>query len=61
MAKNASSGGRTRHIDTRCHFIREHIEDELIQIIFGRTEENDADIFTKVVSRENYENMWLSF
>jgi hypothetical protein len=28
----ASSGIRTRHIDTRYPFIREHVEDGLIQI-----------------------------
>jgi hypothetical protein len=45
MAENASSGVRTRHIDTRYHFIREHIEDGFIQILFVRTSDNEADIF----------------
>jgi hypothetical protein len=32
MAENSSSGVRTRHVDTRYHFIREHIEDGFIQL-----------------------------
>ena len=55
MAENASSGVRTRHIDTRYHFIREHLEDGFIKIIFVRTNDNDADIFTKNVNKETYE------
>jgi hypothetical protein len=30
MAENSSSGIRTRHIDTRYHFVRERVEDGLI-------------------------------
>jgi hypothetical protein len=33
MAENASSGVRTRHIDTGYHFIKEHVEDGLIKIV----------------------------
>jgi hypothetical protein len=32
MAENASSGVITRHIDTRYHLIREHVEDGFIKI-----------------------------
>ena len=55
MAENASSGVQTRHIDTRHHFICEHIEDGFIMVIFVRTEEIDADIITNNVIRENYD------
>jgi hypothetical protein len=34
MAENSSSGIRTHHIDTRYHFVREHVEDGLIKIVF---------------------------
>jgi hypothetical protein len=44
MAENPFSGVRTRHIDTRYHFIREHVEDGFIKIIFVKTNDNDADI-----------------
>jgi hypothetical protein len=33
MAETPSSGVRTRHIDTRYHFTREHIENGFIKIV----------------------------
>jgi hypothetical protein len=39
--------------DSRNHFIREHVEDSFIKIIFVRTNENDADIFIKNVNRKD--------
>jgi hypothetical protein len=54
MAENLSSGVRTRHVDTRYHFIREHIEEGFIQIVFVKSCENDADLFTKNVSKDIY-------
>jgi hypothetical protein len=54
MAKNSSSGVRTRHVDTRYHFIRKHIEDGFIQIVFVKSCDNDADLFTQNVSKDIY-------
>jgi hypothetical protein len=45
MAENPSSGVRTSHIETRYHFIREHVKNGFIKIISVRTNKNDADIF----------------
>jgi putative aminopeptidase FrvX len=36
MSENASTGFRTRHVDTRYHFVREIIEDGFIKIKFVR-------------------------
>jgi hypothetical protein len=55
MAQNASSGVRTRHVDTRYHFVRENLEDGIIKIEFVKSAENDSDIFTKNVSQDVYE------
>jgi hypothetical protein len=55
MAENSSSGIRTRHIDTRYHFVRKHVEDGLIKIVFVKSSINDADMFTKNVRKEAYE------
>jgi Reverse transcriptase (RNA-dependent DNA polymerase) len=54
MSENASTGVRTRHVDTRYHFVREFIEDGFIKVEFVRSVENDADIFTKNVSHDLY-------
>ena len=55
IATNPSTNTRTRHIDIRYHFVREHVENGVIQIIFVRTDENTADIFTKNVKSELHE------
>jgi hypothetical protein len=54
MAENSSSGVCTRHVDTRYHFICENIEDGFIQIVFVKSCDNDADLFTKNVSKDIY-------
>jgi hypothetical protein len=61
MAENSSSGVRTRHIDTRYHFVREHVVDEFIKIIFVKSEENVADMFTKNIGKEIYERHMKHF
>jgi hypothetical protein len=55
MIENSSSGIKTRHIDTRYHFVREHVKDGLIKIVFVKSSINDADMFTKNVGKEAYE------
>ena len=37
MAENVSTSQRTKHIDTRYHFVREFVEEGFIKIIFVRT------------------------
>jgi hypothetical protein len=61
MAENSSSGVRTRHIDTRYHFVCEHVKYGLIKIIFDESSINDADIFTKNVGKEAYEKHVTKF
>jgi hypothetical protein len=55
MAENSSSGIRTSHIDTRYNFVREHVKDGLIKIVFVKSSINDAYIFMKNVGKEAYE------
>ena len=45
-------GPRTKHIDIRTHFVRELIMKGILKVEFIKSEENDADIFTKNVSEE---------
>ncbi|GJU94062.1 retrovirus-related pol polyprotein from transposon TNT 1-94 [Tanacetum coccineum] len=41
-----------RHIDIRFHFIKEHVENGVIELYFVNTEYQLADIFTKALARE---------
>ena len=49
LSKNPVHHNRTKHIDTRYHFIRQCIEDKNIEIVFIRTKNQLADIFTKAL------------
>jgi len=54
LAQTATTGNRTKYIDTRYHFVREYIERGVLKIIFVRSAENDADIFTKNLPTDPY-------
>ncbi|GJT98977.1 retrovirus-related pol polyprotein from transposon TNT 1-94 [Tanacetum coccineum] len=43
---------RSKHIDIRFHFIKEHVENGVIELYFVNTEYQLADIFTKALGRE---------
>ena len=43
---------RTKHIDVRYHWIRKAIEEQLFQIRRIHTDENIADMMTKVITKE---------
>jgi hypothetical protein len=61
MEENSSSGVGTRHIDTRYHFVREHVVDEFIKIIFVKSDKNVAGMFTKNIGKEIYERHMKRF
>ncbi|GJW86420.1 hypothetical protein Tco_0161760 [Tanacetum coccineum] len=45
---------RAKHIDVRYHFIKEHVENGIVELYFVRTEYQLADIFTKPLPRERF-------
>ena len=47
LANNHTTSQRTKDIDIRAHFVRQFIEDDIVKIIFIKSEDNDADIYTK--------------
>ena len=57
LSKNPVHHNLTKHIDTRYHFIRQCIEDKNIDIVFIRTENPLADIFTKALRRMKFQEM----
>nr|GEX03183.1 copia protein [Tanacetum cinerariifolium] len=46
---------RSKHIDIRYHFIKEHVENGVIELYFVNMEYHLADIFTKALGRERIE------
>ncbi|GKE81857.1 hypothetical protein Tco_1551857 [Tanacetum coccineum] len=43
---------RAKHIDVRYHFIKEQVENGIVELYFVRTEYQLADIFTKPLPRD---------
>jgi hypothetical protein len=54
MTVNSSSGDCTQHVNTRYCFVREHIVDDFIKVVFDKSIENNANLFTKNVSKDAY-------
>jgi hypothetical protein len=52
LANNQSTGKHTKHVDVRYHFVREFIEDGIVKIVFVKSAENKADVFTKNLGGE---------
>ncbi|GKB03745.1 hypothetical protein Tco_0831888 [Tanacetum coccineum] len=48
---------RSKHIDIKFHFIKEHVENGVIDLYFVNTEYQLADIFTKALGRNRIEYM----
>ena len=47
MSENVAVSQRTKHVDCRFKFVQEFVFDGFIKIIFVKSGENDADLFTK--------------
>ena len=47
MAENSSSGVRTRHVDIRYHFVREHVVDDFIKIVFVKSCDSMMPIYLR--------------
>ncbi|KAF8378940.1 hypothetical protein HHK36_028365 [Tetracentron sinense] len=58
LAKNPILHERSKHIDTRFHFIREHVKDEEIELIHVKSRYNVSDIFTKPLKHESFLLQW---
>ena len=52
MAQNVTTTSQTKHVDIRYKFVNEYVEDGIVKIIFVKSKENDADIFTKNLNGE---------
>ncbi|GKF01048.1 hypothetical protein Tco_0027971 [Tanacetum coccineum] len=51
---NPVQHSRTKHIHTRYHFIKEQVENGIIELYFVRTEYQLADMFTKALSEDRF-------
>ena len=57
MTKNPVFHGRSKHIHSRYHFIRECVERKLIEVEHVPDTEQKADILTKALGRIKFQEM----
>ena len=56
LSNNRTTSDRTKHIDIRTSFVKEYQEDGKIVIKFVKSEDNEADIFTKNTTNDIFQN-----
>ncbi|GJU14292.1 putative ribonuclease H-like domain-containing protein [Tanacetum coccineum] len=54
LSCNTMQHSRTKHIAVRYHFIKEKVENEVVELYFVKTDCQLADIFTKALARERF-------
>ena len=59
LTKNPIQHSRTKHIDIRHHFIREHVQNGHITLEFVSSNNQLVDIFTKPLNEESFWNYSL--
>lgn len=56
LVENVEPHKRTKHIDVKYHFIRELVNEKMLEISYICSEKQLADIFTKALSRDKFLN-----
>ncbi|GJX62102.1 retrovirus-related pol polyprotein from transposon TNT 1-94 [Tanacetum coccineum] len=55
LSASCAQHSRTKHIHTRYHFIKEQVENSIIELYFVRTEYQLADMFTKALPEDRFQ------
>ncbi|KAH9745452.1 hypothetical protein KPL70_004078 [Citrus sinensis] len=61
LSKNPVFHDRSKHIDTRYHFIRECIARKEVQIKYVKSQDQAADIFIKPLKQEDFQKLVFKF
>ena len=57
ITQNPVQHSRTKHIDIRYHFIREHVMNGIVELHFVPSEKQLADIFTKPLDESTFSRL----
>ena len=54
LGYNAKTSQQTKHVDIQYKYVNKYIKDEIFKTVFVRSENNDADVFTKNTNEATY-------
>ena len=57
LAKNPIDHGRSKHIETRYHFIRDKVSKGKVKLLYCKLEDNLADLLTKPLKKNKFEDL----
>ncbi|BAT82356.1 hypothetical protein VIGAN_03236000 [Vigna angularis var. angularis] len=57
LSKNPVFHGRSKHIDTKFHFLRDLVSQGRVELLHCPTEIQKADIFTKALRQSRFEQL----
>jgi hypothetical protein len=57
LAKNPIAHGRSKHIETKFHFLRDQVSKGRIKLVYCKTEDQIADVLTKPLKIERFKVM----
>lgn len=57
MTHNPQFHGRSKHVDIKYHFVRDHVNSGNIKLVYCPSEDMIADMLTKGLNRENYRKL----
>ncbi|KAL2337004.1 hypothetical protein Fmac_011450 [Flemingia macrophylla] len=60
LSKNLVMHSRSKHIEIKHHFIRDYVQRGTVELLFINTEEQLADIFTKLLPEDRFVSLRLS-
>jgi len=57
LSRNPTLHGRSKHIDTKFHFLRDQVSRGKLTLLYCRTEEQTADVFTKPLKQARFDKL----
>jgi hypothetical protein len=57
LTKNPITHGRSKHIETKFHFLRDQVTKGKIKLVYCKTEAQVADVFTKPLKIQRFKDL----
>lgn len=60
LAKNSNAYGRSRHIETRFHYLRKLVSEGKLRLRYCRSEDQVADLLTRGVTNDVFKRLKMT-